>query len=491
MSTLLDTPVLWWIKRDFRLQDCPALRRALDTQRRVIALWIFEPSQQAAPEYSSFHGQAQLQAAQALRKSLRARGGELCIVQGEVLDVLNRVRQHDPFRHLVSHQEVGGLATFARDRAVKAWAQREGVTWIEYRQTGVFRALDSRNHRARYWHAWMKEPLAKGPSPLEIQRIAPSPALARWLDDQKTNLSTLLARHLSTNTQRVGELYAQRTLDSFLASRAQRYAGSISSPVWGAIFGSRLSSHLAWGSISPRTVMRALERRLYDLSPDAPGASRWQRSLGMFRSRIHWRDHFMQRIECAPDLENTPLCTNFEEMLVKPQPAHLQAWRSGETGFPLVDACIKSAQHQGFLNFRMRAMITSLGCHILRIPWRELGWTMAQWWADYEPGIHWAQIQMQSGMTGINSNRIYDPQGQLRRLDPEARFIKRWLPALAEYSPAAIMQHHKVPLPNYPPPRVHWTKARQSWREDYAQIQQARSTRSQQQAVLARHGSRR
>lgn len=492
MSSDLESPVLWWIKRDFRLEDCPALRRALATRRQVIALWIFEDAQRSAPEFSPFHARAQLHAAMALDRSLRELGGELCVAKGEVEQILERVYQVHPFHHMVSHQEVGGLRTFARDKAIKRWTKRRGVQWIEYRQSAVFRALDSRDHRQRYWQAWMAEAPAPRPTREEGSRIRAPKSLRAWLAPQRAGkLATWFQEYRGGKGQRLGERYAKRILGSFLNDRGLEYARSISSPVRGAIFGSRISPHLAWGTISPRIVYRALQERLQDLSDQDLQASMWNRSLEMFRARLHWRDHFMQRLECAPDLESRALCENFEAMFPRKQNAHFEAWQAGKTGFLMVDACIRCAKEQGFLNFRMRAMITSTACHILRIPWQAVGWAMARWWVDYVPGIHWAQVQMQSGMTGINSNRIYDPRIQLRRFDPDASFVKRWIPELERYSPQEILDHDQCPLPAYPQARAHWGQARQSWREAYASIAASDNTRAQQREVLLRHGSRR
>lgn len=491
ISSGVETPVLWWIKRDFRLEDCPALHRALETGRKVVALWIFEDAQRRAPEFSSFHARAQLQAAIALDRSLRELGGELCVAQGEVEEILERIYRIQPFHHMVSHQEVGGLRTFARDRSIKRWAKRRGVQWAEYRQCAVFRALDDRNHRQHYWRAWMQERAVPRPTEKQGQRIRAPSRLRAWLAAEGGDgLKAWLEEFRGGKTQRLGERYAKRMLDSFLYDRGLHYRFSISSPVLGAIFGSRISPHLAWGTMSPRVLYRALQERLQELSAQEPPGNAWYLSLEMFRARLHWRDHFMQRLECSPDLESRALCENFEAMFPREQDAHFQAWRRGETGFLLVDACVRCAKEQGFLNFRMRAMITSAACHILRIPWQVVGWEMAKWWTDYEPGIHWAQVQMQSGMTGISSNRIYDPRLQLRRLDPDTSFVKRWLPELAQYSAEEILDHDQNPLPSYPPARAHWGQARRRWREAYASIASSAETRAQQSEVLMRHGSR-
>ena len=104
----------------------------------------------------------------------------------------------------------------------------------------------------------------------------------------------------------------------------------------------------------------------------------------------------------------------------------------GKTGFPIVDASMRCLINNGWLNFRMRAMLVSFLCHHLHQDWRRGVYHMAKLFLDYEPGIHFTQFQMQAGVTGINSIRIYNPIKQSIEKDPDAIFIKKWIPELKE-----------------------------------------------------------
>ena len=125
---------------------------------------------------------------------------------------------------------------------------------------------------------------------------------------------------------------------------------------------------------------------------------------------------------------------------------HFAAWCEGRTGYPMVDACMRSLVATGWLNFRMRAMLVSFASYHLWLHWRETGLFLARQFLDFEPGIHWSQMQMQSGTTGINTLRIYSPAKQARDQDPQGDYVRRWVPEFGTPAYAAPIVDERVAL---------------------------------------------
>jgi deoxyribodipyrimidine photo-lyase len=125
--------------------------------------------------------------------------------------------------------------------------------------------------------------------------------------------------------------------------------------------------------------------------------------------------------------------------------AHFEALKAARTGWPMVDACVTMLRETGWLNFRMRAMLVSVAAYPLWLHWRPVGEWLATQFLDYEPGIHWSQLQMQSGTTGINTTRVYNPIKQAQDHDPHGRFVRQWLPELRKVPDAWLFEPWLMP----------------------------------------------
>ena len=123
---------------------------------------------------------------------------------------------------------------------------------------------------------------------------------------------------------------------------------------------------------------------------------------------------------------------------------YYKAWKEGLTGYPFIDACMRSLNHNGWITFRMRAMLVSFASYDLWLDWRKTGHHLAQSFTDYEPGIHYSQLQMQSGVTGINTFRIYNPVKQSIEHDNNGTFIKKWVPELKNLHSSFIHEPWKM-----------------------------------------------
>lgn len=244
-----------------------------------------------------------------------------------------------------------------------------------------------------------------------------------------------------------GEGAARETLASFLAGRGVTYARDVSSPARAWRTSSHLGPYLAWGNLSSRQVYKALrqqERVVRARPAGSPRDAHWLRSLTMFQNRLRWREHFLQGFERDGSVEFSPLNRSFEGLRGESQ-ERFDAFKAGQTGYPMVDACMRALRAGGWLNFRMRAMLVSFAVYHLWLEWRPVGRFLAREWLDMEPGIHWPQMQMQAGVTSVHTLRLYSPAKQARDHDPDGAFIRRWVPELEAMPTYYLAEPHKLP----------------------------------------------
>jgi deoxyribodipyrimidine photo-lyase len=293
------------------------------------------------------------------------------------------------------------------------------VVWHEYPQFGVVRGLKNRDLWQSAWEQHMAAP---------VQAVG---SLRFWSSQASSPLQMQAPNHLQHNPplrQRGGRPLALQTLQSFLNTRSLGYRGGISSPLSAPDACSRLSAYLAWGCISMREVVQLT--RIY-LSHLPPSASRHRAGLNAFVSRLYWHCHFIQKLETEPAIELHNMHRGYDGLRETDfNDAYFEALKNARTGWPMVDACVTSLHQTGWLNFRMRAMLVSVAAYPLWLHWRRVGEWLATQFLDYEPGIHWSQLQMQSGTTGINTTRVYNPIKQAQDHDPHGQFVRHWLPAL-------------------------------------------------------------
>lgn len=428
-----------WFKRDLRLHDHAALSAAA-ARGPVLCLYVIEPSLWQHDDAAAHHLAFALESLQGLQLALNKRGGQLCVQIGEVVDVLSALYKAAPFTALFAHEETGNDPSFQRDKAVGRWCKAHQVTWQEFPHFGVVRRLRSRQRWQAAWAAHMSAEILPVPE-IRFQALTSPLTQAPWPNPAH------YCRHIheAPKRQQGGRRQALQVLISFLNNRCVRYRGGISSPLSAPDACSRLSPYLALGCLSMREVVQATERRLNELSRDAPS---WQRAgLNNFTSRLHWHCHFIQKLESEPELEWRNLHRGYDGLREGDfNTEHFDALVQGRTGWPMVDACVAMLRETGWLNFRMRAMLVSVAAYPLWLHWRPVGLWLARQFLDYEPGIHWSQLQMQSGTTGINTTRVYNPIKQAKDHDPHGHFVRRWLPAMRKVPDTWLFEPWRMPL---------------------------------------------
>jgi deoxyribodipyrimidine photo-lyase len=206
----------------------------------------------------------------------------------------------------------------------------------------------------------------------------------------------------------------------------------------------------------------------------------------------------MQKLESEPRIEVENLHPAFDTLRPASLDHHaLQAWSNGETGLPFVDACMRALRTTGWMNFRMRAMLISLAtCH-LWLDWRRPGEHLARCFTDYEPGIHWPQVQMQSGTTGVNAVRIYNPVKQGYDHDANGVFVRRWIPELRDVPTQCVHEPWKwehadrVLDRDYPFPIIDHLASAKAARSKIWAVKKQPGFREAADKIQLQHGSRR
>jgi deoxyribodipyrimidine photo-lyase len=452
-----------WFKRDLRIHDHAPL---LEASRRgpVLPLYIVEPDLIHAADYDPAHWTFTRSSLIELRANLARLGQPLIVRVGDALDVLRQL----PIAHLWSHEETGNAVSYARDRRIRRWARDSNLPFTELPANGVVRRLNTRDGWSKIWEARMALPV-----------LDPPPALPPLAGLDPGPIPTLQDLHLGPDqrpgAQPGGESHALDTLDSFLSARGANYHAELSSPLTAEDACSRLSAYLAYGNLSTKQVVQAARRRLQTLSAD--DSPSWRKALRAFDARIHWRCHFMQKLEDAPRIEHENFVRAYDGMR-EPHwnDDYFHAWLTGRTGYPFIDACMRMLADKGWINFRMRAMLVSFSSYHLWLHWRRPAVELAKLFVDYEPGIHYSQFQMQSGTTGINTLRMYSPLKQALDQDPTGEFVRRWVPeADTDAYPAMIVDHKE---------------ALALARQRIGAVRRRADTRAEAAAIMEKHGSR-
>ena len=490
------------LRRDLRVSDQPALTHAAaacasNEGERLLVVYVYDPALLCHPTASTAHFHFIDDCLAEVAADLQARGSALFLRSGHLVGILESFRRLARTMVLWSNRVVGLAAERERDAQTSKWCTERGVRWHDLPSNGVipheecvhaWPNADFQNQWAQKLeeHCDMNEECLPAAS-----AMPPPPDGLRH--GARLSMEALVRLGVSNEhgiaregCQRGGTRAGRSLLHTFLHQRSYGYRSKLSSPVTAEEACSRLSPHLAWGTLSLRQVVRALHARCVALHAAGGARNReWLVSLEGFRMRLHWRSHNMQKFEVMPHVETRNLMSGYDglrdeghqsdeafvaDQLLGVRPTHdpqivamqatealspsssapapalmalststvpvaelnkrFSAWAAGRTGYPLVDACMRCLDSTGWLTFRMRCLCVSFACYHMWLHWRRPAVWLARRFVDFEPGIHFCQMQMQAGCAEYVEMRVYNPIKQAQDQDPNGTFIRKWLPEL-------------------------------------------------------------
>ena len=467
--------VIWWIRRDLRLEDNTALDAAKASGMKVIPVFIWAPEEEAPWEPGAASRWWLHHSLIEMKQQLEARHANLVIRKGPSLAALRSIAVETGASHVVWNR-LYEPAIVARDKEIKAALRQDGLhvqsfnahllfePWTIETQQGNPYQVFTPFYRACNVYGTPGSPL---PAPKFLTRLKHVPWSLK-IDD----LNLLPACDWAYGMREAwkpGESGAAELVNAFKEGVVSQYKDRRDRPDF--IGTSKLSPHLHFGEISPRQIWHACK--------NASNAEPYLRQL-------IWREFAHHLLYHFPHTAEKPLRTNFSSFPWKMDKQLFRVWRKGKTGYPIVDAGMNELWHTGWMHNRVRMIVASFLVKDLLIPWQE----GARWFwdtlvdADLANNTLGWQWSAGCGADAAPYFRIFNPVLQAVKFDPDGAYVKKWIPALRglpapdlhrvfDLSATQLQKAGILLGQHYPKPVVDHATARDAALEAYSMIKQA------------------
>jgi len=426
------TVLVHWFRRDLRVEDNTALSRAARDADRVVTVFVLDDHYARDPRVGPARFAFLRSSLEDLAASLANAGGRLVLRKGPAALALPALVAETGASAVYANAEIGPYPE-RRDREAAAALEAAGSSLRLFADELLVApdaiATDAGDPYTVYtpfsrkWLAAEKAAVAPAPGDLAAPEL-PSVPLARvgaWRDLPD-----------DPRAPRGGAREARSGLDRFFASAAARYAEDRDRPDLPGT--TRLSPHLHFGTISARTIRAAVEAAWAGAPPRA------RKSLEKLVLELAWRDFYHHVLFHFPRVAVESFRPEFERVAWRSEPAGLEAWKAGRTGFPFVDAGMRELSTTHWMHNRARMAAASFLTKDLHAHWK-----VGEAWFEHEladadlannnGGWQWAAG---SGTDAAPYFRVFNPVLQGRRFDPDGAYVRRFLPELSRVPRAKI-----------------------------------------------------
>ncbi len=468
---------IWWLRRDLRLSDNPALRAAMAGGKAVVPVFILDPRLLSSTDLGEKRKAFLLGGLRDLDRALRQRGSYLVVRHGNAYEQLTALMKETSAVHIYAEADVSPYAS-RRDSEVGQRLPLDLVEGVTVHLPDMITKADGSPYTvytpfSRRWKAL---------SPPTLGSLLQAPSRINTppdIDSLKIPKDPILPESVPFPT---GEQEAQRRLSLFMdyedVSPIARYEQRRNRMDLKGTSG--LSPYLRFGMLSARqAVVSALQKR------SVASNEMSQHSIEVWLNELIWREFYMAILYHFPHVLKRSFRPAYSLIKWRNDEGHFAAWRNGETGYPVVDAAMRQLLQSGWMHNRARMIVASFLVKDLLIDWRWGERWFMQNLVDGDPAANNGGWQWTAG-TGTDAApyfRIFNPVLQGKKFDPDGDYVRQWLPGLANLPNKYIHEPWKMPLNiqhqvncvigrDYPHPIVDHALARQATLDAYAQARQ-------------------
>lgn len=399
---------LFWFRRDLRINDNAGLFYALKENPQVLPIFIFdsdilsqlEDTQDARVTF--IH-----RTVSELKESLQGQRSDLLVRHGAPLEIFKKLYQERPFAAIYTNHDYEPSAR-TRDEAVANWARSEGIEFETYKDQTLFEKdeiLTDAGKPYTVYTPYKKKVLSRLDS-FYLKSYPNHLYEGSWLRGMKPEkMISLKDLGFSQSTQEFPSI-------ELSTSMLKKYEKNRDFPALEKGT-SHLGLHLRFGTVSARELARE-----------------GLRHSDVWLSELIWRDFFMQILWHYPRVVKESFRPEYDKIAWRKSKADFQKWATGNTGYPLVDAGMRELNATGYMHNRVRMVTASFLCKHLLIHWHEGERYFAKKLLDYDLSANNGNWQWAAG-TGCDAApyfRIFNPEAQAEKFDPQNEYIKKWVP---------------------------------------------------------------
>ena len=418
----MDKISIFWFRRDLRLKDNHGLYEALESGKKVLPIFIFdEDILDLLENKSDKRVDFIVQALQTLNSFLKSKNKGIKIFKGKPLEIYKKLTENCEIEAVYSNEDYEPYA-IKRDQEIANFLASKNIAFHQFKDQVIFHKdeivkADKKPYTVYtpYSKLWLNEfqkvDLRGYPSEKKLDNLLDIPFEELKIEDigfQKTDLAFEVPE---------ADLHIIKTYEETRNFPAVKGT-------------TQLGVHLRFGTISVRKLAKIAK----------------QNNLTLLKELI-WREFFMQILYHFPKVVNHSFKTKYDAIPWENNPEFLEKWKAGKTGFPIVDAGMRELNATGFMHNRVRMITASFLIKHLLTDWRIGEAYFAEKLMDYDLSANNGNWQWcaSSGCDAAPYFRIFNPDEQQKKFDPDFKYIKKWIPEFGtKYYPKPIVEHKKA-----------------------------------------------